>query len=85
MFSILIFFFECRTGSEIPMSKRQELLSETRQLYESELEKKEQGEAAKKKEAQEMCMAKEMREASLQTLSQKMKANQGWCTSTFFS
>ena len=46
------------------MSERQELLSEIRQLYKSELEKKEQGEAAKK-EAQEMCMAKEMREASL--------------------
>ena len=58
MFSILIFFFERRTGSEIQMSERQELLSKIHELYESELEKKEQGEAAKNKEAQEMCMAK---------------------------
>ena len=44
--------------------------------YEAELEKKENNDAAKRKEAENLDMAKEMRESSLQTL--KQKAKQGW-------
>lgn len=63
---------------ETPESERTQLLSSLRELYENELDKKEQTAASKKKLEEEQNAAKQMREAALETYGQtKRKAKQG--------
>ena len=62
-----------RTGVEEEYSERAQLLSELRELYQGEEDKKEETAKAKKRKDADTTMAKDMREACMETYAQSKK------------